>query len=260
MNFFTLMSAARFPLMAEEGGPAAGGGGGDTFLSGGGTDPAPVTPAATTTDALAELNKPDKTVGELEAEAKAKETETPEAKTAREAAEKAAKDKADAVPEAYEPFKAAEGLELDPTVMAEFGALAKEFGLSQEKAQKLVDLQSKLALGEDTARQAALLQALDAQAKAWTDQIKSDPELGGAKFDATIQTAHKAMQAFGSPELRQLLNESGMGNNPEMVRLFHKVGLAISEDHIVIPGSDASEVTEQRAADVMFGDVFKDKS
>lgn len=260
MNFFTLMRAARFPLMAEEGGTPSGGGGGDTFLSGAGSDPAPVTPAATTTDALAEINKPAKTVGELAAEAEAAKNETPEAKTAREAAEKEAKEKADAVPENYEAFKVQEGLEMDAEVLAEFHGLAKELGLSQEKAQKLIDLQSKLALSEDTARQQMVDKALADQAKAWTDQIKNDPELGGAKFDATLQTAHKAMQAFGSPELRQLLNESGMGNNPEFVRLFHKVGLAISEDHIVIPGSDASEATEQSAAKVMFGDVFKDKS
>lgn len=259
MNFFTLMRAARFPLMAEEGGTPAGGGGGDTFLSGAGSDPAPVTTPAATNDTLSELNKPTKTVGELAAEAEALKNETPEAKAAREATEKEAKDKADAVPETYEAFTVAEGLELNPEVMTEFSALAKELGLSQEKAQKLVDLQSKLALGEDTARQEALTKALDDQTKAWAEQIKNDPELGGAKFEATKATAVKAMQAFGSDPLRQILNESGLGNNPEFVRLFHKIGLAISEDHIVIPGSDASEVTEKRAADVMFGDVFKPK-
>lgn len=249
-------------LMAEETGGAApaGGGGGDTLLSGAGTDAAPVTPPSNTTDALAEINKPAKTVGELAAEAEALKNETPEAKAARETAEKEAKAKADAVPEKYEDFKVAEGLELNAEVMTEFSALAKELGLSQEKAQKLIDLQSKLALGEDTARQALLDKALADQSKAWSDQVKNDPELGGSKFESTMETALKAVQQFATPELRQLLHDSKLGNNPEMVRLFHKVGLAISEDHLVIPGSDASEVTEKRAADVMFGDVFKDKS
>lgn len=262
MNIFQLFGVARHFLMNEAGGGDAGGG----SLLGSAPAPAPAAPPAAepssapapANDVLTEFNKTE-TVGEAEARAKAeaeaalKPNETPEEKSAREAAEKA---KADAVPEAYADYTVPEGLTLDPAMLADANAVFKELGLSQEKAQKLIDLQTKYALGQDGARAEALKTALDKQSQDWTNEIKADPEFGGAKFDSTVATAVKAMQAFGDPQLRQLLNESGIGNNPSMVKLFARIGSAIGEDKIVIPGSDATEHTERRAADVLFGEAF----
>jgi len=248
MNFFDLF---RFAKMNAE--PGAGGG---SLVTGGGDAAASAAPAATTdapaaTDALADINS-TKTVGELEAEQAGQQQETPEAKAEREAAEAKAKTE---VPEAYAEFKIPEGVQADTELLAEFSAVAKELGLTQDQAQKLVDLQAKTAIADTTARQQQLDQALAAQSERWANEIKNDPELGGAKFDSTIATAVKAMQAFGSPELRQLLNDSGIGNHPSMVKLFHSIGTSISEDKIVIPGTDSS-TTEKSAAQIMFGDAF----
>lgn len=261
MNIFRLFGVSRPVLMNEAGGADAGGGSllGSAPAPAAAPATAPVTAATPNTDVLAEFNKKE-TVGDAEAKAKAEAEqnpgETPEEKTAREAADKA---KADAVPEAYADYTVPDGLTLDPTMLADANAVFKELGLSQEKAQKLIDLQTKYALGQDGARAEALKTALDKQAQDWTAEIKNDPEFGGAKFDSTVATAVKAMQAFGDPQLRQLLNESGLGNNPSMVKLFAKIGSAIGEDKIVIPGSDATEHTERSTADVMFGDVFNTK-
>lgn len=254
MNMF-VHGALRHFLMAEGDAPAGGGGSmlGDTPAA-----PAPTAPATppTTADTLADINADTtKTVGQLEAEQAAKDAanaETPEQKATREAAEKA---KANEVPEKYADFKLPEGVQADPAMLAEFNTVAKELGLTQDQAQKLVDLQAKTSLADDTARNQLLDKALETQRNQWADQIKNDPDVGGAKFEATLATAQKAMQAFGSTELRQLLNESGIGNHPDMVKLFHKIGSAISEDRMVIPGSDAAETDNKRAADVMFGDV-----
>lgn len=261
MNFFTLMRAARFPLMAEA--DAGGGGGGETTTLGGpapttAATPAPTAAPATNSDPLLnQLNADNKTVGELEAEAaakaKAEEGETPEAKAAREAEEAKAK----GAPETYEAFKMPDGVEADEKLFAEFATVAKELGLTQDQAQKLVDLQAKTALSETELRTEQLTKALDAQKTRWADEIKNDPELGGSKFDATVTTAVKAVSMFFGDDVRQLLNESGIGNHPGLIRGLHKIGLAISEDRIVIPGSDASATGEKSAAEVMFGDAFK---
>ena len=60
--------------------------------------------------------------------------------------------------------------------------------------------------------------------------LKNDAEFGGANFDKNAKTAQKAFEAFGSPELKQLLNESGLGSHPELVKAFHRIGQKISED------------------------------
>jgi len=41
------------------------------------------------------------------------------------------------------------------------------------------------------------------------------------------------MDKFGTPELTKLLNASGMGNHPEIIRAFYRAGKAISEDSFV---------------------------
>lgn len=237
MNMFIHRALGHF-LLAEEGG--------DSLLGGGGTDPAPAA-----ADPLADINS-TKTVGDLEADQAAKDAaESPEAKLEREAAEA----KANEVPETYEAYKLPEGVQVDEALLGEFNAVAKELGLTQAEAQKLVDLQAKTAAAGETGREEFLAQALKTQSDAWVNEIKSDPELGGAKFDATVSTAVKAISTFFGDDFRQLLNDSGIGNNPALIRGMHKIGLAISEDKLVIPGSDASATENVSAAQAMFGDV-----
>lgn len=157
-------------------------------------------------------------------------------------------------PESYTDFEVPEGFELDTEVMAEFTGLAKTLGLTQEQAQGLVGLQNKLMEKSEGARAAALEAALAEQSAQWISEIKADPIMGGAKFEQTISTAHRAVEAFATPELRALLNESGMGNNPEVVRLFASIGAAISEDKIVLPGTQEAP-QKRRDADVLFGNI-----
>ena len=60
-----------------------------------------------------------------------------------------------------------------------------------------------------------------------------DKEFGGPALAENLSVAKKALDAFGTAELRTLLNESGLGNHPEIVRLFFRAGKAISEDRVV---------------------------
>lgn len=237
MNFFTLMRAARYPLMAEAEAPAA---------TGGAPDAAP--PAATGDTLLTQLNADP---ADKPADAAPADTETPEAKAARETAEA----KANEVPETYADFTMPEGVEVDTAMLTEFSSVAKELGLTQAQAQKLVDLQAKSATGEAANRTAQLEQALAKQSETWVSELKNDPGLGGAKYDQTISTAVKAVSTFFGDDFRQLLNESGLGNNPALVRGLYKIGMAISEDKMVIPGSDSSITDDKSTAEVMFGDV-----
>lgn len=244
MNMF-IHNALRHYVQAEEGG--------DSLLGGADAAAPTTTDAPASTDVLAEINKTE-TVGDLEAkEAAEASAETPEAKQAREAAEA----KANEVPETYEAWKLPEGVEADAEMLGEFSKLAKDLKLTQAQAQALVDLQVKSAQSGEGARAQQLEQALAKQSEVWISEIKNDPEIGGAKFDATVSTAVKAISTFFGDDFRALLNESGLGNNPALVRGMYKIGQAISEDKMVIPGSDATVTEDKRAADVMFGDVFK---
>ena len=66
--------------------------------------------------------------------------------------------------------------------------------------------------------------------------MKVDKEIGGEKFTENLALARKALESFGTPELQDVLNMTGLGNHPEVIRAFYKAGKAISEDRF-IPGT-----------------------
>jgi len=125
-------------------------------------------------------------------------------------------------PEAYE-FKAPEGREYDADFLTTFTEVAKELDLPQDKAQVVLDKLSEKA----QERQSAKLEEAKAQ---WLADSKKDTEFGGDKLEENLGIAKKALDAFGSDLLKALLNDSGLGNHPELIRFFFKVGKAISED------------------------------
>jgi hypothetical protein len=135
-------------------------------------------------------------------------------------------------PESYE-YQMPEGIELDKAAADEFSAIAKELKLDQSTAQKVADVGAKMAQRQ-----------IEAQAKlveTWVEQVKTDPEIGGDKLDENLAVARKAMDAFGTPELKDVLNATGLGNHPAVIKAFFKAGKAISEDKFVAGSPKGAE-------------------
>lgn len=129
-----------------------------------------------------------------------------------------------------------EGVEANADVLAEFKGIAKELNLSPEAAQKLADLQIKMTLQQS--------EDMRAQHVAWAEASKTDKEFGGDAFDANLSAAKTAMDAFASPELKSLLNVTGLGNHPEVIRAFVRIGKQISEDGSIVRGSKADSPSD----------------
>lgn len=150
------------------------------------------------------------------------------------------------VPEKYQ-FTAPEGFEgaLDEAALESFEPVARELGLTQEQADKLVALHAQnLQQAGEKAQQAHAQQM-----ETWTNELRNDPEFGGPAFDTNVKAAQKAVAQFGSPGLKEALEESGLGNHPELVRTFAMIGKAISEDGFVSGGKSDGP---RSAADVMY--------
>ena len=140
------------------------------------------------------------------------------------------------VPEKYE-FNAPDGVEIDPAKLEAFGDTAKSLGLTQDQYQKLIEY--------DIERSAKATQEMSAQYETrisgWADATKADKELGGDKLPENLGLAKRAIETFGSPELARLIDAPsaknpeglGLGNHPEVIRLFYRVGKAISESDLV---------------------------
>lgn len=144
-----------------------------------------------------------------------------------------------AVPEKYE-FQLPDGVQLEGAALEELSGMAKELGLTQEQAQKVANLGAKQA----QAFAAQLVEKQKTAAEEWATQTKSDKEVGGEALGQNLSYAKKALDTFGTPELKKLLNESGLGNHPEIVRAFVRAGKAISEDSRVLTGNAGQKVRE----------------
>lgn len=84
------------------------------------------------------------------------------------------------------------------------------------------------------AQQRAQAEAWAAQSEKWAAQVKADPELGQT---AAMSLVAKGRDAFASPALVQFFDGLGIGNHPEVVRLFRDLGRSVAEDRLVTPGS-----------------------
>lgn len=130
-----------------------------------------------------------------------------------------------AAPEQYE-FKAPEGREFDPEVMREFGEVARELGMPQDEAQKVLDKMSPVL----EARQAKVMEEAVAE---WVESAKADKEFGGDRLDENLGVAKTFLAEFGTPEMTKLLNDTGMGSHPEVIRLFYRAGKAMGPDKVL---------------------------
>ena len=147
------------------------------------------------------------------------------------------KDAQPRAPEKYE-FKAPEGMTLDPQAIAEFEPIARDLNLSNEQAQKLVELHTKRM--QDSAQ--LQTQVAAKQIEAWIGEIKADKEIGGTNFDSSVRHAQAAAKKFGSPEFLAALDATGMGSHPELVRGFARIGKAMAEDTFVAPGKESTTI------------------
>jgi len=201
---------------------------GDTLLSGGNKDVS-VTPPGdkavdqTPTDKSTDVKAPDVT---KVADDKKPDDKKPEDKKAD--GEKKDDKKPEGAPETYVDFKLPEGVTLDKDDAVEFTALAKEKNLSQEDAQKFVDMAAKNA-AKVLANQSK--QWADARAN-WKAELKADPEVGGDKSGDSLKLATKALRWIGDPKLSEVF-DCGWGDHPALFKAFVKVGRALSEDHAI---------------------------
>ena len=155
------------------------------------------------------------------------------------AADAAAAAKPAAAPEKYEAFKVPEGVVLDAPTMQTFEATAKELGLPQDKAQALIDKVAPAMKAQGEA-------AFESMKATMLTAAKADAEIGGDKFDENVAVAKLAIDAYFTPSFAKFLNDSGLGNHPEMIRGLRKAGLSLKQDGHVQGGSQSGPLQDAK--------------
>ena len=167
---------------------------------------------------------------------------------------------AEGVPEKYTDFKTPEGFTLNKDAVEAALPVFKELGLNQDQAQKLVDLQTK--------REAELKKSgqgdYTTMRKEWRDTVLADTTLsaGGKIKPEVLQTIGRAVDGLGDTKLagefRQVMDTTGVGDNPAFVRAFFKLAQQVTEGRPVsgkgpsAEGQKAPDAKPQSIASAMY--------
>lgn len=111
-----------------------------------------------------------------------------------------------------------ETLTVEPEVKTKLEAFGKEHNVPAEAMQNIV---KEIATRQN--------EEVTNTIKAWQTESLSDKEFGGDNYETNIKIAAKPLQKYGTQKLVELLEQTGLNSNPEVIRVFHRIGKAMSE-------------------------------
>lgn len=139
-----------------------------------------------------------------------------------------------------------EGIDVDTGLVDAMSPAMKDLNLTQDQANTLV----KAYLDGQTKQAEAQAEAVSNMITGWVDTAKADKEIGHANWDDSVRFANAFIKKFGTPEfVDDVLKGQGMGNHPEMIRIFARAGKAVADD--IAPsgeGTDTSTPKDQASA------------
>lgn len=140
-------------------------------------------------------------------------------------------------PETYADFTMPEGRTINKEALGEATTLFRELGLSQESAQKLIDFATKNQISTENAGQTAY----NAMREGWRSEVLKDTTLStGTDLKPEVkQSIGRAIDSLGTelgPQFRQILDISGLGDNPTVVKAMYEMSKFVTEGRPVVGG------------------------
>ena len=138
------------------------------------------------------------------------------------------------IPETYE-FEMPEGVEADQALIEAATPIFKELNLTQEQANKLTQVLAQREL--DRANDAQ--QAYGEQLENWNQELMKDQDFGGDNFEKNSAQVrdflHKTMPDGIKDNLVSMLETTGVGSHPDLVKYIHHLSklMPVGED---VPG------------------------
>ena len=133
---------------------------------------------------------------------------------------------------------APEGYPISEGALKGLNEVCKSANLNEEQAKAVMAYMQ----GNYTSFVAQQQEAMQAQAKTWIGEFQADKEFGGDKFNASLADAQRALATFDEGgTVCKMLAETGYGNNPDVLRIFARVGRALGEDQLAGNGGGGAE-------------------
>jgi hypothetical protein len=144
------------------------------------------------------------------------------------------------------------GLPKDDTFISEMKNAAFKAGMGQEQFKVMAD--------HYIALQASALEFVRKEQEAGMNALKI--EWPGSKYDENVTVAQQAFKKFApTDDESKYLKDTGMANDPVLIRIFQRVGSAISEDFSVEGdgGTTGSQATTDGKPTLDFNKSFPKK-
>jgi len=109
---------------------------------------------------------------------------------------------------------------------------AHRLGLSQRQAAGLHSWFMKDA----QASSQGVNDSIESASKANDEALKSE---WGQSYDEKMDLAKQAVNEFGGDDLKSAMDETGLGNDPRMIKAFAGIGRAMSDDKLYASGGEA---------------------
>jgi len=164
----------------------------------------------------------------------------------------------------YDAFKLPEGVTLEADHVAEFTKVLSDLETSgkvphdlvQKFGQTMVDTHIAEVKKATDALTAKYLEVWDNQKTEWKDSFLKDPEIGGNRFQTTVDSALSFIRTHGGTteqqtEFRNLMNSSGLGNHPAVIRLLANAGRAMAEGKPLVASKPAPQAKSK--VETMYG-------
>jgi hypothetical protein len=118
--------------------------------------------------------------------------------------------------------------------------IAHKLGLTPQQVQGLLDF---YAGHQSQSFQSSLKGRLDDESQS----VGLLQQEWGPSYNTKVAQAARAARYFGGQPLIEFLNQSGVGNNPELVRAFAKIGSMMTEDSLKIGRAQGFSITPEEA-------------
>jgi len=147
------------------------------------------------------------------------------------------------VPEAPDKYELKTGPWIDEPALQGFRQAAHKLGVPPAAAQGLLDWYGSVwearqgNIGEETKRVES--------------QLKQE---WGAAYEKHIALAQRTVREMGGEELLTFLDDSGLGNNPALIKMLARVGSILAEDGAIpgeVDGIISPEAARQKIAQIM---------
>lgn len=89
------------------------------------------------------------------------------------------------------------------------------------------------------------------------ERTTKDPELGGMRYGQTLKEVNLAIEAFGDPDFKKFVAQSGIANRLEFVRVFQRIGEAMAKAGDTPSRGSPDVAPETTRAQRMYGGTSK---